>query len=77
VGHREAFHELGVQDIAEFDSVWWSTFCLWKEQKTEKWSGGFFPGQTCPVGCATLGFSQLPGSIKGCLKCPSLNFMCT
>jgi hypothetical protein len=21
VGHREAFHELGVQDIAEFDSV--------------------------------------------------------
>jgi hypothetical protein len=53
-------------------------FCLMKEKKKkkEKWSGGFFSGQTCPVGYAALGFSQ-PVSIKGCFEGQSLNFMCT
>jgi hypothetical protein len=27
-----------------------------KKKKTRESQGAFFPGQTCPVGCATPGF---------------------
>jgi hypothetical protein len=37
-----------------------------RRKKKEEQSGAFFPGQTCHVGCAVLGFFWLLGSIKGC-----------
>jgi hypothetical protein len=45
VGLREAFHGLGVQDVAEFNTGCCSVFCFLKEKflKREKLPGGFFP----------------------------------
>jgi hypothetical protein len=76
VRHREAFHGLEVQDIAEL--------CLLlierkKRERVRRRNGArgfFFPGHTCPAVCATPGFFHLLDSIKSCLKGHSLNFMC-
>jgi hypothetical protein len=58
-------------------------YLLLIERKIRGWVGnreetarGLYPRADC-VGCAMLGFSQLLGSIKGCFKGQSLNFMCT
>jgi hypothetical protein len=40
-------------------------------------SSGLFPGQTCPRGCAALGFPCLLGAIENCFNSCYLNFMCT
>jgi hypothetical protein len=48
-----------------------------KKKRGETVTGFFSPGQTCPVGCAVLGFSQLLGAIKSCFMGQSLYFMCT
>jgi hypothetical protein len=49
-----------------------------KKKKKEKGeTGHFFPGQTCPSGCATLGFPWLLYVIKSSFKGQSLNFICT
>jgi hypothetical protein len=63
-GCREAFYSLGIQDVIEFDSSWCSFFCLSKKKKEETGKGRFFPGQTLPVGCATLGFLWLLGAVE-------------
>jgi hypothetical protein len=80
-GHREAFHGLGVQDVREFNSDQCSVFRFLreeKENKKEKLPGGFFfPGQSRPVGCTTLGSPRLLGAIKSNFKGKFLNFMCT
>jgi hypothetical protein len=47
------------------------------KKKGETAQGFFFPGQTCPVGCAMPGFSWLLGAINGCFKGQFMNFMCT
>jgi hypothetical protein len=87
VGHREAFHRLGVQHVTEFN-YGWCTLSYWNkieyllliERKRKKrgrnGQGAFFPGHTCPVGCAMLGFYPLISAIKGCFKGQSFNFIC-
>jgi hypothetical protein len=47
-----------------------SVFLKKKEEKKkrEKWPGGFFPGQTHLIGCATPGFSWLLGAIRAVLR---------
>jgi hypothetical protein len=76
-GHKKAFHRLGVQDIAKFDSGWCSIFCLFKEKKGEKWPGAFYPRADTPCCLRSTGISWLLGAIIGCFKGQSLNFMCT
>jgi hypothetical protein len=81
VGHKEAFHGLGVQDVTEFNSGWCSILCLLKDKKKKKkgekarellsW------GQTHPIGTAVQRGSQLVGAIKGYFKDQSLSFMFT
>jgi hypothetical protein len=48
-----------------------------EKKKGKQLGGASFPGQTCPAGCAALGFSRPLGAIKNYFKDQSLNFMCT
>jgi hypothetical protein len=68
--HREAFHGLGVQDVAEFNSNWHSTFSLLEEKKKKKRNGqgSFFPGGDTPCYLCHVGFSKLLVTIKSCFK---------
>jgi hypothetical protein len=78
--HKEAFHEIGVQEVAWFDSDRWSVFCLFGEERTkkrEKWLGLFFPKARADLLCwlYQAGFSQLLGAIKGQFKSQSLGLV--
>jgi hypothetical protein len=55
--YREAFHGLGIQDVAEFDSDWCSIFCFWGGKKKRSHQGAFLPGPDMPSWlCAVLHF---------------------
>jgi hypothetical protein len=70
---REAFHGLGVQDVAEFDSDCCSVFCLLGEErkekekkKKEKWLvEGFFPR----AGRPDHALLSVPGGIFAAGRC--------
>jgi hypothetical protein len=76
----EAFHRLGVQDVAEFDSGWCSISTLWRKGQIGQKAGQReiilreegFPrvGPVFLLCCV----SQLLGAIKGWFECQSLNF---
>jgi hypothetical protein len=65
--HKEAFHRLGVQDVAQFNSDCCSVFCLFgeKNRKEKGPEGFFFPGPDTPCWLCCMGFSWLLGGIKG------------
>jgi hypothetical protein len=69
--YKEAFHELGFQDIAEFDCDWCSVFFLLRGKKERNGQGAFSPGWTCPTDCAMPEFSR-----QILFKDQSMNFMC-
>jgi hypothetical protein len=46
-----------------------------KKQKVRNSQSTFFLGQMCPVGCATLGFPQLLGAVKGSFMSQFLTFI--
>jgi hypothetical protein len=39
-----------------------------KEKERKKEKGEMARGLMCPIGCVTLGFSQLLGAINSCFK---------
>jgi hypothetical protein len=51
VQHREDFHELGVQDVAGFDSDLCSVFFRRRMKRKEKWSRFLFPGTELDMPC--------------------------
>jgi hypothetical protein len=72
--HRETFHVLRVQDVAEFNSDCCSIFCLLRKKMARRI---FSPGQDMPCWLCCVGFFWLVGAIKSCFKGQFLNFICT
>jgi hypothetical protein len=65
--HKEAFHEIGVQEVAWFDSDRCSVFCLFGEERTKKKreaAGAFFP-----YGQSRLALLAVPGRIFTAVRC--------